>query len=143
MHADPDICTRQPGWYPGVNSLPDGFSHVPWICPPFELSQFCSRQAQISIYAFHQSSVSSSILHGALYPSIEFWQFSLDTRSGPLDCGASYPLGARIVRALHHSGWCTASTTILRSYLLHHLLIIRLLETTLEDQCPLHFTWLF
>ena len=92
MHADPDICTRQPEWYPGANSLPDGFSHVPRICPPFELSQFCSRQAQISIYAFHQSSVSSSIPHGALYPSIEFWQFSLDTRSGLLDCGASYPL---------------------------------------------------
>ena len=55
MHADPDICTWQPGWYPGVNSLPDGFSHVPRICPPFELSQFCSRQAQISIYALHQA----------------------------------------------------------------------------------------
>ena len=58
MHADPDICTRwQPGWYPGVNSLPDGFSHVPRIRLPFELSQFCSRQAQISIYALHQTQI--------------------------------------------------------------------------------------
>ena len=83
------------------------------------------------------SSDSSSILHEALYPSLEFWQFSLDTRSGPLDSGASYPLGASIVRALHHSGWCTASSTALKSCLYqHHLLLTRLLETTL-------FIWLF
>ena len=83
------------------------------------------------------SSYSSSILHGALYTSIEFWRFSLDTRSGPLDSGASYPLGARIVRALHHSGWCTASSTAHKSCLYqHHLLLTRLLETTL-------FAWLF
>jgi hypothetical protein len=79
------------------------------------------------------SSDSSSILHKALYPSIEFWRFSLETRSGPLDCGASYPLGSRIVRALHHSGWCTASSTALTSCLYqHHLLLTRLLETTLR-----------
>jgi len=83
------------------------------------------------------SSDSSSILHEALYPSLEFWRFSLDTRSGPLDSGASYPLGARIVRALHHSGWCTASSTAHKSCLYqHHLLLTRLLETTL-------FAWLF
>jgi hypothetical protein len=79
------------------------------------------------------SSDSSSILHGALYPSIEFWRFSLDTRSRPLDRGASYPLGARIVRALHHSGWCTDSSTALTSCLYqHHLLLTRLLETTIR-----------
>jgi len=93
--------------------------------------------AKHRILCLTPSSYSSSILHGALYPSIEFWQFSLDTRSGPLDCGASYPLGARIVRALHHSGWCTALSTALTSCLYQHqLLLTRLLETTL-------FTWLF
>jgi len=59
MHADPDICTRQPGWYPGVNSLPDGFSHVPRIRLPFELSQFCSRQAQI----LYMPSTKAQFLH--------------------------------------------------------------------------------
>ena len=93
--------------------------------------------AKHRILCLTPSSYSSSILHGALYTSIEFWRFSLDTMSGPIDCGASYPLGARIVRALHHSGWCTASSTALTSCLYQHqLLLTRLLETTL-------FTWLF
>ena len=88
-----------------------------------------------SLYSLHQAQIIT--FHGALYTSIEFWRFSLDTRSGPSDCGASYPLGASIVRALHHSGWCTALSTTLQSCLYqHHLLLTRLLETTL-------FTWLF
>ncbi len=40
------------------------------------------------------------------------------------------------MRALHHSGWCTTSSTALTSCVYqHHLLLTRLLETTL-DQCP-------
>ena len=92
MHADPDICTRQPGWYPGVNTLPDGFSHVPRQCPPFELSQFCSRRAQISIYAFHQSSVSSLILHGHCTHQLNFADYPLIPSLGHSTVGLATPL---------------------------------------------------
>ena len=91
MHAGPDICTR-PGWFPGVIlSLTallmfHGYAYcLNWVSFALAKHRFLRLTPR---------SDSSLILHGALYPSIECWQlqFSLDTRSGPLDCGASYLL---------------------------------------------------
>ena len=89
MHADPDICTRL-GWFLGIIlSLTallmfHGYAyHLNWV-------SFALAKQRFLRLTPHSDSL--SILHGALYPSIECWQFSLDTRSGPLDCGASYLL---------------------------------------------------
>ncbi len=99
-------------WSPGEITLPDGITPVPRMRLPFELSSFCSHQAQSSI---PYTKLSSSILHGVLFTSIENGHFFTWYQVWALlDCGASYPFGP-FVKMLHNSGWCTVSYVALRS----------------------------
>ncbi len=59
--------------------------------------------------------LSSSILHGILYPSIKNGQFFTWYQVWALlDSGVSYPFGP-FLKVPHHSGWCTASYVAPRS----------------------------
>jgi hypothetical protein len=60
------------GWSSGEITLPDGITPVPQMRPPFKLSWFCSCQAKSFI---PYTKLSSAVLHGILFPSIEYGKF--------------------------------------------------------------------